>query len=230
MADLSLEGGASIGGTLAKPRISGSVHAEEGTFSYLDNDFEIDALSVSFIDPERRDPYVDLSGTAEVESRSGESYQVTARLNGYLSDAVPELHSTPSLSRPDIVSLLTFGDTFGTMTSGGPGSDSSGGAFSSSAFGLAESTLERLLHLDRVAFDQEELASGDESETETETSVTLGKKFGDRLRVNYSTAVGHGRNQKVEISFELAKRFWLETRTGVEGNHAIGFKLQIPFR
>ncbi|MCK4679505.1 translocation/assembly module TamB domain-containing protein, partial [bacterium] len=238
VADLSLEGGASIGGTLAKPRISGSVHAEEGTFSYLDNDFEIDALSVSFIDPERRDPYVDLSGTAEVESRSGESYQVTARLNGYLSDAVPELHSTPSLSRPDIVSLLTFGDTFGTMTSGGPGSDSSGGAFShlastvflSSAFGLAESTLERLLHLDRVAFDQEELASGDESETETETSVTLGKKFGDRLRVNYSTAVGSLSNQKVEISFELAKRFWLETRTDPEGNHAVGLKLQISFK
>ena len=238
VADLSLEGGASIGGTLAKPRISGSVHAEEGTFSYLNNDFEIDALSVSFIDPERRDPYVDLSGVAEVESRSGEFYQVTARLNGYLSDAVPELDSIPSLSRPDIVSLLTFGDTFGTMTSGDPGSDSSGGAFShlastvflSSAFGLAESTLERLLHLDRVAFEQEELAPGDASETETETSVTLGKKFGDRLRVNYSTAVGHGRNQRVEISYELAKRFWLQTRTDPEGNHAVGLKLQIPFK
>ena len=236
VADLSLEGGASIGGTLAKPRISGSVHADEGTFSYLDNDFEIDALSVSFIDPERRDPYVDLSGVAEVESRSGEFYQVTARLNGYLSDAVPELDSIPSLSRPDIVSLLTFGDTFGTMTSGDPGSDSSGGAFShlastvflSSAFGLAESTLERLLRLDRVAFDQEELASGEDGETET--NVTLGKKFGGRLRVNYSTAVGSLSNQKVEISFELAKRFWLQSRTDPEGNHAVGLKLQIPFK
>jgi hypothetical protein len=191
---------------------------------------------VSFIDPERRDPYVDLSGVAEVESRSGEFYQVTARLNGYLSDAVPELNSIPSLSRPDIVSLLTFGDTFGTMTSGEPGSDSSGGAFShlagtvffSSAFGLAESTLERLLRLDRVAFDQEELASGEDGETET--NVTLGKKFGGRLRVNYSTAVGSLSNQKVEISFELARRFWLQTRTDPEGNHAVGLKLQIPFK
>ncbi len=236
VADLSLEGGASIGGTLAEPRISGSVHADEGTFSYLGNDFAIDVLSVSFIDPKRRDPYVDLSGAADVKSRSGEFYQVNARMNGYLLDAVPELDSTPSLSRPDIVSLLTFGDTFGTMTSGEPGSDSSGGAFShlastvfrSSAFGLAESTLEKLLHLDRVAFEQEELASGDEGETET--NVTLGKEFGGRVRVNYSTAVGLDSNQKVEISFELAKRFWLETRTEVEGNHAIGFKLQIPFR
>ncbi len=63
-----------------------------------------------------------------------------------------------------------------------------------------------------------------------ETSVTLGKKFGDRLRVNYSTAVGSLSNQKVEISYELAKRFWLETRTDPEGNHAVGLKLQIPFR
>ena len=234
VADLSLEGGASIGGTLAKPRISGSVRAEEGTFSYLGNDFAIDVLSVSFIDPERRDPYVDLSGAAEVESRSGESYYVTARLNGYLSEAVPELDSTPSLSRPDIVSLLTFGDTFGTMTSGELGSDSSGGAFSdlastvflSSALGLAESTLERLLRLDRVAFEQEALASEDDAET----SVTLGKKFGGRLHVNYSTAVGRFSSQKVEVSFELARRFWLETRTDPEGNHAFGLKLQIPFK
>jgi len=236
VADLELEGGASIGGTLARPRISGSVHADEGTFSYLDNDFEISVLSVSFIDPERRDPYVDLSGAADVESRSGESYQVTARVNGYLSDAVPELDSIPSLSRPDIVSLLTFGDTFGTMTAGEPGSDSSGGAFShlastvflSSAFGLAESTLERLLHLDRVAFEQDAIESAETDESET--SVTVGKKFGDRLRVNYSTAVGSLSNQKVEISFELARRFWLETRTDPEGNHAVGLKLQIPFK
>ncbi len=236
VAKLSLEGGASIGGTLAEPRISGSVHTEEGTFSYLGNDFEISVLSVSFIDPKRRDPYVDLVGVAEVESRSSESYQVTARMNGYLADAVPEFDSIPSLSRPDIVSLLTFGDTFGTMASGAPGSDSSGGAFShlastvflSSAFGLAESTLERLLHLDRVAFDQD--ASESEDDDEMETSVTLGKKFGDRLRVNYSTAVGSLSNQKVEISYELAKRFWLETRTDPEGNHAVGLKLQIPFR
>jgi hypothetical protein len=236
VAKVSLEGGASIGGTLAEPRISGSVHAEEGTFSYLGNDFEIDVLGVSFVDPKRRDPYVDLVGVAEVESRSGESYQVTARMNGYLADAVPEFDSIPYLSRPDIVSLLTFGDTFGTMTSGGSDSGSSGGAFShlastvflSSAFGLAENTLEQLLHLDRVAFDQEASESGDDDEMET--SVTLGKKFGDRLRVNYSTAVGSLSNQKVEISYELAKRFWLETRTDPEGNHAVGLKLQIPFK
>jgi hypothetical protein len=34
----------------------------------------------------------------------------------------------------------------------------------------------------------------------------------------------------VEVSFELMRRLWLQTRTNPEGNHAIGVKLQVPFK
>jgi len=234
LAELSLEGGASIGGTLLSPRVSGSLFADGGTFTYLSNDFEVEEFKVDFIEAERRDPYITLAGTADVESRAGEPYVVTARVDGYLNDAVPEFTSTPVLSQPDIMSLLTFGSTFGALVSGGGALGSSGStftnlaqrAFLSSAFGLAEQKLESLLRLDTVAFDSEKLASDEAADAD----VMLGKEFGDRLRVNYRTSVGRLSNQRVEVSFELARRLWLETRTNPEGNHAIGVKLQIPFK
>jgi autotransporter translocation and assembly factor TamB len=233
-AKLSLEGGAAVGGTMLAPRLSGSFRADGGTFNYVNNDFSIEELTVNFIEAERRDPYVKLVGVSDVESRSGEQYRVTARVDGYLNDAVPELTSVPALSQPDIFSLLTFGSTFGALVSGGEATGSSGDNFSSlarraflsNAFGLAERTMERLLHLDKVTFDDEEITYGNAADAD----VMIEKDFGGRLRVNYTTAVGRFSNQRVEVSFELARRLWLSTRTDPEGNHAIGLKLQIPFK
>jgi hypothetical protein len=234
VARLTLEGGAAVKGTLARPRVSGSFVTTGGTFTYLDNDFVIERLDVSFVDPRRRDPRIDLLGTAEVESRSGDIYQVTARFEGFAREAVPVLTSTPVLSEPDIVALLTFGTTFGGLVAGEGAGDSSGdsfgtlatGAFLSSAFGLAENSLERLLHLDKIAFEEEALTTGNIADA----GVTLGKDFGGRLRVSYTTSVGRFSNQRIEVAFELARRLWLESRTDPEGNHAVGVKLQIPFR
>lgn len=234
VAKLTLEGGAAVRGTVARPHVTGSFVTESGVFTYMSNEFVIERLEVGFIDPMRRDPYISLLGTAEVESRTGDVYQVTARFEGFAREAIPVLTSTPVLSEPDIIALLTFGTTFGGLVAGDGGGGSSGdsfgtlatGAFLSSAFGLAENSLERLLHLDRIAFEEEALTAGDIAEA----GVTVGKDFGGRLRVNYTTSVGRFSNQRVEVAFELARRLWLESRTDPEGNHAVGVKLQIPFR
>ena len=234
VAEMNLNGGFHLGGTLYAAEVSGGLYAEGGSFHYLENEFELEALSLAFIDPRRRDPYVDLLGTASVDDRSGESYTVTLRFQGFAYDAVPELTSSPPLSEPDIVALLTFGDTVGWLVTGGDRSGSSGDrfiglarrAFVSSAFGVAESTLERLLHLDTVAVDDDALLAGDIAGAD----VTLGKEFGDRVRVNYTTAVGRFSDQRVEVSLRLTRRFSIETRADPEGNHAIDLRLRLPFR
>lgn len=234
VADLDLRGGFHVGGTLDAAEASGSIYAEGGSFHYLDNEFELEALNVAFIDPRRRDPYVDLLGTTSVTDRAGEIYVVTVTFQGFLYDAVPVLSSTPPLSEPDIVALLTFGDTVGWLVAGDRSSGSSGDrfvglarrAFVSSVFGVAEGTLERLLHLDTVAVDDEAVLAGDLAGAD----VTLGKEFGDRLRVNYTTAVGRFSDRRVEVGFQLTRRFSLETRADPQGNHAIDLRLVLPFR
>lgn len=232
LADLQLAGGVHLGGTLLAPRVSGGVYAEGGTFRYLDNTFAVNTLNVTFTDTRRRDPYVLLEGEADVRARSDETYAVTMRLDGFAFDAVPELSSDPPLSGPDIVSLLTFGDTIGSL--GGGGAASSGeswrglarGAFLGSVVGVAEGTLEDLLRLDTVKLESETMEEG----TLEGAGLTIGKRLGDRLRVEYTTTLGRFDEKEIEVTFKIIDALSIESRSDPEGNHAIGLRLRIPFR
>jgi autotransporter translocation and assembly factor TamB len=232
---LALRGGLEVRGTALEPRVTGRLDAAEGgTFKYRDNTFTIESLEVVFMDPSRRDPYVHLVGTATVTDRSEEEYVVTIVFDGFARETLPQLSSEPPLTQGDIISLLTFGDTFGGLAAGPQEAGSSAdrfsqlarGAFVSSLFGVAESTLEKILRLDTVSVDEEAVAANGL----VGADVTIGKVFGDRLRVNYTTAVGEFADQEVEVSFRLSKQISIETRADPEGNHGIGLRLRIPFK
>jgi hypothetical protein len=232
---LALKGALDVRGTALDPRVSGRLDAAPGgTFKYLDNEFEIEALEVVFEDPSRRDPRVHLLASTTVIDRSEEEYRITVTFDGFAFETLPQFASEPPLTEGDVLSLLTFGDTFGGLASGPGVAGSSGdrfsqlarGAFVSSVFGIAESQLERILRLDTVSIDDEAVVN----EGLVGADVTIGKVFGDRLKVNYTTAVGEFGEQEVEVAFRLSKQISIETRGDPEGNHAIGLRLRIPFR
>lgn len=231
---LGMAGGFRIGGSAVWPVLSGSIHAAGGSFRYLENEFEIEALSISFTDPRRRDPYVDLLGVADVVSKSGEHYVVALSFKGFAFDAVPELTASPPLSEPDIMALLTFGETVGAMMAVGDQTGSSGrsfnelarGAFVSALFGLAEQAAARALRLDTLSLDREALASGDI----VGSDVTVEKRFGSRVEVIYATDVGRFSEQRVQLALELADWLSLETESDQDGNHAVDLKWHLRFR
>ncbi len=233
-ARLTLRGSVHVGGTLAQPQPSGGVYAEEGSFRYMDHEFTLDRLNVSFIDPRRPDPFLDLFGTVEVEDRSETNYYVTLEFRDYLMDGTPELKSVPDLTAPDIVALLTFGDTFGTLFEtgdlAGASSDAFGDVvrrtFTASVFGIAESALERTFHLDRVKFDDDAITD----QGLMESDVTLGKKIGDDFRVDYTTSVGNLGVRRIELSARLTERLWLTTRADPAGNNAVELRFRPTFR
>ncbi len=229
-----LAGGLHVGGNARILMPSGGVSAPGGTFQYLRNTFSIERLDLVYSDPRRSDPYLGLTGSTIVESRSGVSYEVTVSFDGFLSDTMPVLASSPALSEPDIAALLTIGETVGVIAGGGPSGDSASDSFSSlarsafvgSLFGIAESTVERWLHLDTVAVDREALDEGDLSGA----GLTLGKRFGGGFRVDYTTELGQFAGQSVSASFRLNDSMSLVTRASQEGNHAIGLKFHFRFR
>ncbi len=229
-----LTGGLHIGGSALVPMPSGGVSAPDGTFRYMRNTFSIERLDLVYSDPRRRDPYLGLTGSATVESRSGVSYDVTLSFDGFLSETMPVLASSPPLSGPDIAALLTIGETVGVMAGGGPSGDSASDSFSSlarsafvgSLFGIAESTVERWLHLDTVTVDREALDDGDLAGAE----VMLGKRFGGAFRIDYATELGRFAGQSVSASLKLNNSLSLVTKASQEGNHAIGLKFHFRFR
>jgi len=229
LAEMDVTGGVRVGGTLAEPSLSGGVSAEEGSLWYLGQEFLIDSFSVRYTDPRKRVPFVDFAGTATVESSVGDAYVVTIRYQGFAGEAVPELTSVPPLSEPDIAALLTFGDTMGVLTSGG-GSGSASDSFGSLArsafvgglFGVAETTARRWLNLDTVDVSGESLNTG----TLSDAQVTLGKRFGRRMSVDYTTDLGGFSGQTVGLSWRLTDEISIETKANQEGNHAIGIKFR----
>jgi hypothetical protein len=229
-----LTGGLHVGGSVLAPMLSGGVSAPGGTFRYLRNTFSIERLDLVYSDPRRRDPYLGLTGSTTVKSRSGVSYEVTVSFDGFLSGTMPALTSSPSLSEPDIMALLTMGDTIGVMAGGGSTGDSASDSFSSlarsafvgSLFGIAESTVERWLHLDTVAVDREALDEGDLAGA----GLTLGKRFGGDFRIDYTTELGQFAGQSVSATFRLSDSMSLVTRASQEGNHAVGLKFHLRFQ
>jgi len=232
LAELELSGGMRLAGTLLRPRPTGSFYTESGTFQYLGTEFELETLNVSWRDPRRNDPYISLVARADVEARSGDSYSVTITFDDYWYDGTFGFTSSPPLSEPDIIALLTFGDTVGGVVTGGDRPGTSRSSFSEIArktfvgrvFGVAESTLEDLLDLDVVAIDEETTEEGSLVEG---AGVTVGKRFG-RVAISYTTAVGRFEEREVEVSFFLTDHLSLVTRADPGGNHAARIKLHIP--
>ncbi len=230
LAEMDLTGGVRVGGTLAEPSLSGGVTADGGSLWYLGQEFELDSFSVRYTDPRKRVPFVDVTGRADVESSSGDEYAVTIRYSGFAGEVVPELTSVPPLSEPDIAALLTFGETMGALTSGS-GTGSSGESFGSLArsafvgglFGVAETTARRWLNLDTLEVSGESL----DDQALADTQVTLGKRFGRNLSVDYTTDLGGFSGQTIGLSWRLTDEISVETKANQEGNHGIGVKFRI---
>ena len=67
-------------GTLAAPVVFGTVEAEPGgTLIYSDNEYEVERFLLTFNNPNRIDPIIDLVARTEVRS-----YDITLNLSGTL--------------------------------------------------------------------------------------------------------------------------------------------------
>ncbi|MFP3941798.1 MAG: translocation/assembly module TamB domain-containing protein, partial [Thermoanaerobaculia bacterium] len=109
LADLQGSANLTVRGTLARPILFGQVEFErEGTLVYSDNEFEVERARISFANPARIDPVIDLVATTEIRQ-----YDVTLNLSGRLENLQAQVSSDPPLSDLDVVALLTTGQVPG---------------------------------------------------------------------------------------------------------------------
>ncbi len=88
-------------GTLGAPVLLGRSEASRGEIYFLGQRYDITSGRVDFVNPEKHEPFVDL--TAETRVRS---YRVELRLTGTPDRFYPELSSDPPLRTVDILRLL----------------------------------------------------------------------------------------------------------------------------
>ncbi len=95
-----------LGGTLASPSVLGQVSITEGSAVIAGTRYELERGDVSFNNPVRIDPIIDLTATAHVED-----YDITLDLHGSPQRPTVTYRSDPPLAESDVVSLLALGHT-----------------------------------------------------------------------------------------------------------------------
>jgi len=207
------------GNLTAMPRIS--------KFRFKDNDFLINEGIIEFQNFPREPAYLRLSASSQIKK-----YDVRVNANGRVNKLVIDLNSEPTLSREDILSLITLGftskDTLGinqdekqTMTSVGIGSlladqlDLNEGI--TSDFGIRLSVTSELQETEKSNLPETREGSvlPTQSKFKSATKIGFKKQITDKAEISFSNTVGGSIDQKQEVSGE----YYLNKNTSVRGTY-----------
>lgn len=93
-------------GTLATPSLLGRISVTEGTATIAGTRYELQRGDITFTNPVRIEPSIDLNATARVED-----YDITLGLHGSPTKMNVSYRSDPPLPEADVVALLALGRT-----------------------------------------------------------------------------------------------------------------------
>ncbi|HEU5350530.1 MAG TPA: translocation/assembly module TamB domain-containing protein [Terracidiphilus sp.] len=93
-------------GTLATPSLLGRVSITEGNATIAGTRYELQRGDITFTNPVRIEPSIDLNATAHVQD-----YDVTLGIHGSLNKLNISYHSDPPLPESDVIALLALGRT-----------------------------------------------------------------------------------------------------------------------
>ncbi len=93
-------------GTMATPSLLGRVSITQGNATIAGTRYELQRGDISFTNPVRIEPTIDLTATAHVED-----YDITLDLHGVPNKLAVTYRSDPPLPEADVVSLLALGHT-----------------------------------------------------------------------------------------------------------------------
>ena len=93
-------------GTIAAPSLLGRISVTEGSATIAGTRYELQRGEITFTNPVRIQPVIDLNATAHVED-----YDITLGLHGPMDQMTVTYRSDPPLPEADVLALLTLGRT-----------------------------------------------------------------------------------------------------------------------
>jgi len=170
-----------IGGTVSHPLVSGRANITRGSVSYLRGNFNVQQGSITFTNPNRIEPQIDVRAASEVEQ-----YRITLEISGTADQLRFNLSSTPQLREQDIISLLVAGRTTSNLFSRQETSEVTTSQMLQNMLGKTiSSQIQKNTVLDSFAIE----SVGPEA---TDVSVTAGTKINERTSILYTITVEQG--------------------------------------
>jgi hypothetical protein len=205
VADLHGDIELTVVGTVATPVLFGTVQLESGgTLQYADNKYQVDRGSLTFANPNRIDPLIDLALKTDVQS-----YSITLNLSGTLERLNAKFSSNADLADIDIISLLASGQRPELGAPPPPvGSEAAGHAAASQflagqAASAVSSRVGRLFGLDRFRVDTQTLTQA--GQPTSGVVITAGKRLSKNIFVTYVSNPSSPRLDVRQIEWQVAR-------------------------
>jgi len=202
LADLRGSADLTVRGTAARPVIFGTVEFDAGgTLVYQDTRFEVERARLTFANPARIEPVVDLVASAEIRE-----YDVTLDLSGKVDNLQVRVASDPPLSDLDVLSLLATGQApqrAGLGTSGGNDQGfSAGGFLAGQAASAVTERVGTLFGFDRFRITPPEGGAGG-------AGVTVGKRLSKDVVVTYTERSATAEESLLRVEWQVDQHLTL---------------------
>ena len=228
-----VRGELTLTGSLAAPGLIGSLAMTEGSRStYRGNEFALGHAVVDFTDRNRIELALDVHGESRVTD-----YQVFMHLFGPIADPQLTLTSTPPLSQPDLITLLSMGFTRrdAPQAAGQQGLATAAAAQALFAASGLDEQVRRFLPRGgplrdvsvRITSVYSEVSGLVEPRAEFESWVVK-----DRLRLRFQAPLSGARGQRAQAELRLGDhtalqyQFDTDNPDALSGDHGLDLKLR----
>ena len=220
LARVAMRGAVRVVGTTAQYGVLGRLEAlPGGELELADVRYDLDRGIVTFSDPDRFEPRLDILARTTVQT-----FDITVGLNGTLDRLIPTFSSSPPLPDMDIVSLLSTGrraDVAGQAQAGAV----------ASSF-LTEQLTGAVTHRARSLLDVDQLRVDPFAATQTGSPtarLTVVKQLSHDWTVTVSTNLTSNREEVVTSRWLLGQGVYLEANRDVDGAYALDIKWQFRY-
>jgi translocation and assembly module TamB len=223
VADLRGKLDLDIRGTLARPVVFGRVEAfPGGKLIYSDNEYEVERFLLTFTNPNRIDPMIDLVARTEVRS-----YDITLNLSGTLDRLNTQFTSDEGLADLEVLALLFGGEELDSRQAlpRAPGERSQEEDLRAQSFlagqaaSLVSKRVNTLFGFDRFRIDPQTNETGGSLGG---VRLTAGKRISRDVFVTYSTNPASSEEYILRIEWQVARNVVLVfTRNGKDDTYAM---------
>jgi translocation and assembly module TamB len=191
-----------VRGTGGNPVLLGRVNVTEGQFSFNGANYRLERGDVTFNNPTRTEPNIDVEATTRVRD-----YDITLGFHGQVSHGLnTNYRSDPPLPQADIINLLAFGrtreeaemvsQTGGTSYTGVVGNAILGQALNSAV----SDRVQKLFGVSRVKI------APDVGSTQTNPTaqVTIEQQVSNKVTITYITSLAQSSQQSIFVEYNLS--------------------------
>ncbi len=221
-ADLRLRG------TAERPVVLGRVEVLEGQISFNGNTYNLERGDVTFANPAKTQPIIDLQATTRVRD-----YDITVQFRGDASVSngmKVTWQSEPQLPEADVIALLALGRTqaesaaAGSSGSFGFGGDASNLLINQALNSTLNSRLQRLFGVSRVKIDPQGLAG--ETNVVRGPQVTIEQQVANNITLTYSTNVEVSNQQIIQVEYNITRNISIVALRDWNGVVSFRFKIR----